>query len=189
MAGQQQAGDRIDEQGTGKALKRRGILAAAGAVVAGIVAKQAVQPVLAANLVLDANQAATGNTNIHGPGDVKPWTSLVTVLPVLSVNNTSSAMDHDGIAAMAPGVALYGESSSSVGVYGAGTAIGGIGVVGDSGPTSAAIGVYGQSSNGFGVYGNTAGTSVVAGVYGTSTGAYGIIGSTTAARRQRATPA
>src|SRR5437879_3028043 len=37
-----------DGQGTSTALKRRGILAAAGAAVAGIIAKQAAQPVAAA---------------------------------------------------------------------------------------------------------------------------------------------
>ena len=42
---------------TGKSLKRRGILAAAGAVVAGIVAKQTSEPVAAAASMMFANTA------------------------------------------------------------------------------------------------------------------------------------
>ena len=50
-------GHRHGEETTGKTLKRRGILAAAGAVVAGIVAKQASQPVAAH----DANDLGLGS--------------------------------------------------------------------------------------------------------------------------------
>lgn len=51
---------------TGRALKRRGILAAAGAVVSGIAAKGAATPTLAADVVLGAdNVFTTGQTSVR----------------------------------------------------------------------------------------------------------------------------
>jgi hypothetical protein len=41
-------------------------------VAAGIVAKQASEPVLAATLTLDIDNVSTANTNIHGPGNNPP---------------------------------------------------------------------------------------------------------------------
>src|SRR5689334_16927144 len=74
----------------GTAMKRRGILAAAGAAVAGIVAMQAAQPVAAATLTLDGDNPASANTNIHGPGATVAWPGIIAT-PVLSANNTGLA--------------------------------------------------------------------------------------------------
>ena len=64
MVGQRHAGNGMNEQGT--TLRRRGILAAAGAVVAGIVAKQAAEPVLAATLTLDADKGTGTRRRKYG---------------------------------------------------------------------------------------------------------------------------
>src|SRR5438105_1746929 len=69
MAGQRGTDGRIHEpDGSGASLKRRGILAAAGGVVAGIVARQAAQPVAAldGSLILASSMnQASGPTTVQ----------------------------------------------------------------------------------------------------------------------------
>jgi hypothetical protein len=129
-------------------IKRRGILAAAGAVVAGIVAKQAAQPVAAGNgsfLVLGNTNTATLGTVLTVTGDTSSG---------LIVDST----DGSGIAAIGGGSGGF-----TAGVRGSGTTWG----VTGTGPT----GVYGGGVA-TGVYGTASGV-FSAGVQGTSTGSDG----------------
>src|SRR5438105_747293 len=96
MAGQH-ADERIHGQGisTGHALKRRGILAAAGAAVAAVVAKQVAAPVGATNSSLQfpssgttvATNTATAKTVLIGSFDD----------PVYEVTNTATSSGAFGI--------------------------------------------------------------------------------------------
>ncbi|MHB8647311.1 MAG: hypothetical protein ACYDAR_16105, partial [Thermomicrobiales bacterium] len=179
---EQCADERTEAQtGSGKALKRRGILAAAGAVVAGVVAKQTAEPVLAATLTLDADNPTGSNTNIHGPGSPPPWTADQIVVSVFSVNNTGvgTAIAAKG---MGGGFGLFAQSDGSPAVVArvTGTGFGLVasthgGLYGISGSTSSAssdsAGITGSSSNGNGVIGTS--NAGIYGVYGTSGAAGG----------------
>lgn len=142
----------------GKHIRRRGILAAAGAVVAGIVAKQASVPVAAANYNLQGDTGLTfynlanDRTLIFANGPFPAST------PVLDVEMTDSDLALGGDLAVAVKGAsdrdagVWGVSSApnKPGVYGTSLASGtGIGVLG----VGEAGGVIGQSSSGIGVQG------------------------------------
>jgi hypothetical protein len=171
-----------DEQvrrSTGTALKRRGILAAAGAVVAGIVAKQTSDPVAAGTDgdvvlgsvsnstttetgVLNSGPAIPGGPAIHGfrsPGAV---TVVSTTLNAGVVGQTF-VTDAPGVLGSSPNGSqakgVYGTSGSGSGVYG--ESAGSIGVQGQITGGSAAntIAVKGVNQSagagGFGVYGSS----------------------------------
>ncbi len=176
----------------GKVLKRRGILAAAGAAVAGLVAKQASTPVAAAfALQGDFDNPSTANTNIHGGGAVPPWASTRPINPVFSVQCTVTT--HDAIAAKTTGVggtggsAFYGETVDGFALQaiatGAGnavdaTAYAGNALVGQT--TNGMYGVYGYTQNGIsGVFGIAASADTgSAGVFGSATNGSGVFGAT-----------
>src|SRR3954465_12095141 len=68
------ADDGTQEESTGKALKRRGILAAGGAVVAGIATQRTSQPVAAGNadhgalIIAEPNSESTAGTSLTWGG-------------------------------------------------------------------------------------------------------------------------
>jgi hypothetical protein len=155
------------QETTGKALKRRGILAAAAAVVAGFVAKQASMPVEAATggsqgtaLILGANYA-NGTSN----------TSTQTTMIFHNGASIGSYYFADAFVAVASdgGTGVQGKSSSTgIGVYGTvypdtSNARGVLGSVG------VGTGVSGVAATGTGVYGESAGNSVSKGIYGKHT--------------------
>ncbi|MHB8645973.1 MAG: hypothetical protein ACYDAR_09330 [Thermomicrobiales bacterium] len=188
MAEQQRTDEPIEEQaGIGTAIKRRGILAGAAALVAGIVAKQTAQPVAAAYALQgDFNNLSTGNTNVSGPGGPPPW-GQPSFNAVLSAQCTVSDGIPVGVAgkAGADGTGVYGEGEQ--GVYGIGNVDRfSVGVRGFT--SSGFAGVWATTISGsFGVYGgNTSGTYGVygksdapggAGVRGDCTGGTGVLGS------------
>ena len=160
--GQQCADEHTHGQETpGRVLKRRGILAAAGAVVAGIVAKQASVPVAAAHYNLQGDTGLTfynlanDRTLIFANGPFPAST------PVLDVEMTGSdltlgadlAVGVKGASNRDAGVWGVSSAASKPGVYGTSLASGtGIGVLG----VGDAAGVIGQSSSGIGVQGDGA---------------------------------
>jgi hypothetical protein len=175
------AGESIQPtEATGAAVKRRGILAAAGAVVAGIVAKQASQPVAATsgtgtdgNFVLgsnDLNNTANyasvrtqiiSGLNFHGPVLLDCSAS-----PFQSTGDTNAI----GVSGISRGSAagVYGSDyvgskpagypgGMNAGVYGYTYSSGHSGVRGDGGPYG--VGVHGNGTNDSGVYGEAAGAA------------------------------
>ncbi len=180
---------------TTRMVKRRGILAAAGAVVAGIAAKQAAQPVAAVTSVTlggDGNtNVTTAQTIVRNNGD--PAT-VGTIAALVGVRSTDIVNSYGGT------IGVFGVTDlpGGVGVRGSAQGTEGIGVTAD-GPLglqalgSASAGVYAQSlvAGGQGVYGYataTAGTGVYGyapvgtGVYGitNTTYQYGVLGTSTA---------
>src|SRR3954452_2408541 len=109
----ERAGADSERGGTGKAIKRRGILAAAGAAVAGIVAKQTAQPVLAASVVLgsDTNWVGT-KTAIINNTSASPRVALHGYVAANAVQAEPIAFD--------VGVAGTIGNGSGYGVYGKG---------------------------------------------------------------------
>ncbi len=143
MVEQRQADKRIDEAGAGKKLKRRGILAAAGAVVAGIVAEHTAQPV-----------AAVDPFSVPGTYAVSDSNALWTIENTNMVSATALAIH--GITHAPPGLiqgaAVLGDTFGigATGVFGRGLADLAIGVQGRS---ASFLGVVGKSDTGIGVYG------------------------------------
>jgi hypothetical protein len=140
----------------GTAVTRRGLLAGAAAVVAGLIAQRAAQtePV-----------AADGAT----------WT-----LPYSGTLATGSTLIY--LINGGTGMALFGNSGSNIGLYGSTSAASGAGMAGvfGYGGNTDNFGVWGSSPNGYGVYGLSQ-TGVGYGVYGTSTGGHAIAGNLLAA--------
>jgi hypothetical protein len=172
------------------AVKRRGILAAAGAVVAGIAMKQMAQPVGAINggstggtLIIGANSADPGGTDNTANRATRLINTYVT--PISSISYyvgdafvAAGSGGGTGVTGISNGSgtgvygAVYSGNSNSSGVYGtsangkgvsgyAGT--GGIGVLGQSDSTTS-IGVQGQSTSGVGVFGVSNGNAGVLGI-------------------------
>ncbi len=181
------------------ALKRRGILTAAAAVVAGIAAKQMAQPVAAGvdgDVILGVGNSAASRTGVlnNGPattpgpgleGNRAPGAFSVSSSINAGVIGTSRISDTDGVfgqvnnGTQAKGV--HGRHTvNGYGVYGeTGT---GTGVYGQSGGDTNSKAMYGKSINdGYGVYGEAGAggygvTGVVAGSNIFSRGVYGISG-------------
>jgi hypothetical protein len=159
VMGQQHADELTHGQETpGTAIKRRGILTATAAVVAGIVAKQMSEPVAAAHYALQGDTGLTfynlanDRTLIYANGPFPAAT------PVLDVEVTDSdlilggdlAVGVKGASSRDAGVWGVSSAPSKPGVYGTSLASGtGIGVLG----AGDAAGVIGQSSSGIGVQG------------------------------------
>jgi len=177
MAEQRHTDDSIHEQGgAGRMLKRRGILAAAGAVVAGIVAKQASEPVAAAyTLMGDTSNISTTVTTISGN------VGGGAVLRVANNVTTGFLGNSDGVQGYASfnggaNAGVRGVSPDSVGVSGIipmGAPSNTQGVSGFNGSSGTnAVGVIGQSTGpGFGVFGASSGGT---GVFGISTNSPGV---------------
>jgi len=155
-----QVDGRIDErEGTGRVLKRRGLIAGAAALMAGIVATRTAEPVGATAggtngtaLIIGAN-SATGNTP-------NTYTVTTTLRPA-SGSSVSSTYTPFGTALYGVGEdgeqGLYGICNGSAGYGVEGLTNSGYGVYGYATSASAttAYGVYGRSeaSAGYGVYG------------------------------------
>ncbi|MHB8647310.1 MAG: hypothetical protein ACYDAR_16100 [Thermomicrobiales bacterium] len=202
MAEQQRADERTEEQASsGKTLKRRGILAAAGAVVAGLAARAASAPVEAANGdIIHVGDSLSGTF----PTELFYNHAGAPPLGVWSVTNTGAA---DAIFGVSSGIAgsagVRGESDVGSGVIGCfgtsappvaggngvyGYAVGtGNGVYGSAGRSgngvkgyctgsAASYGVFGITDVGIGVYGD-AGSGI--GVQGFSSSGNGVSGTTT----------
>jgi hypothetical protein len=165
VMGQQCADEHTHGQETpGRVLKRRGILAAAAAVVAGIVTKLASVPVAAAHYNLQGDTGLTfynlanDRTLIFANGPFPAST------PVLDVEMTGSdltlgadlAVGVKGASNRDAGVWGVSSAASKPGVYGTSLSSGtGIGVLG----VGDAAGVIGQSSQGTGMQGAIPNTS------------------------------
>jgi hypothetical protein len=191
--GAQHSDERREQAGT--TVKRRGILAAAGAVVAGLVAMQTSEPVAAAVSTADAFVAnGTANTGVDTGGGtfitgVLGRGSLQGVLGLGNGAGTFGVQGNGG--ATGTGVSGNGATgllgtaigSNGIGVQGTANVPSGIGVKGES---ASGVGVQGNSSSSVGVQGisqmsyGVAGYSGGVGVYGLSSGSYGIVGITTA---------
>jgi hypothetical protein len=189
--------------GIGKAMKRRGILAAAGAVVAGIAAKQASQPVAAANgdpVVLGSldNLATTPTAVQNAQNDTAP--ALLGVKGGVQAQTTPAfGAGLMGLAYTGSNIGVYGETGigAGAGVRGRGSNWGGYGVYGETvthsgvdGGSQGGIGVYGASNN-IGVQGvivsafpntvavqgaNQSSGAGGYGVQGTSASSHGVVG-------------
>lgn len=168
----------------GAALKRRGILAAAGAVVAGIALKQSAAPVLAASLTLETT------ANIEALSTGLTYTGGFELSgAALNVIDDGGAAFADVPGAMVGGVAstkanigVFGRHmGSGIGVYGFAGASGN-GVFGACNGSAGSYGIHGLTDVGLGVYG-TAGSGSGTGVYGISSsaaagngnGVYGVV--------------
>ncbi len=158
-------GDRTECMGT--ALKRRGLIAGAAALVAGIVAKQTSQPVAAYtrdDTFEGDNFNAVGNT---GSG----FNTLGGFYPT-GVYGKGSNQGVHGIGDGTKGIGVQGDGSGSdVGVYGTTGGGNAAGVYGtSSGATGFGVGGLGSGANGTGVSGigngNGAGVSGGGGLYG-----------------------
>jgi hypothetical protein len=128
---EQHADERIQRDHTGTAIKRRGILAAAGAIVAGIVAKGTSQPVRAAT---DTNFVAHNGTGTAFHNDTATYDTGV------AVSGFSIGLSAVGIAPTSTGVSAVG-----------GTGVAGFGSAGNA----TEVGVHGQSQLGTGVQGGS----------------------------------
>ena len=185
MAGQRQEDGRTDEgEGTGKVVKRRGILAVAGAVIAGIVAKQ-------------TSQKTAANDSVW-QWPYKGTTATVSGGSAMNITNTSANSDGIFVSAMREGIISHGDDIgvlgstgfTGIGVRGDGGSVVGTGVEGRGGGDNSAnttgfpigvrgsvptngYGVYGNAGNGYGVYGNATGGI---GVGGVAAGGYGVKG-------------
>jgi hypothetical protein len=156
---ERRAGEMIQQTGT--AMKRRGLLAGAAALVAGIAAKQMAQPVAAASdTQFTATGAGSGNADFDARG---------TATYALDTINGSFST---AVWARGTTYGVYG-TATGFGVYG--TATGGSSAVGVYGSTpDTGVGVYGTNQNGYGVYGICYESGF--GVYGVSANNIGVRG-------------
>jgi len=202
----QQTDSNVNDQIEGrKALKRRGILAAAGAVVAGIMAKQMAEPVAAAevfNIPGDYTASAIGTVwKITNTGSGNGIQALGGALGVGAGANNAGGTGVFGGCDATGGMGVYGRAAVATGVYGQSSgdtnsmgvhgkhmsngygvygesAAGGYGVTGvTSGDSDVSRGVFGSVPNyGYGVYGHA---GIGSGVYGTAAGGVGVYGTAT----------
>ncbi|MGI8690623.1 MAG: hypothetical protein ACR2M3_18740 [Thermomicrobiales bacterium] len=152
--------DAPEQSTTHRAMKRRGLIAGAAALVAGMVAKQSAQPVAADNQVWQM-----------------PYNSGVqnTSIPLMNLNNTGIG---DGLVVTTIGSGIYASSNGAYGVYGNTNAPTGSSNAGVSGIGNG-TGTYGVAGDGFGSGYGVYGSNGVIGVYGIpvrGTGFYGVRG-------------
>lgn len=175
-------------------LKRRGLIAGAAALVAGVLAKQAAEPVAAGSdgdVVLGVNNFPLTSTGLTTQ-------SHLLAKPAFMANNDyTGALDGagDGMQGYTTnpdptksnagvfgrtndlnGVGIFGEGPNGTGAFGDSGS--GTGVAGNS---SSGTGVYGVSSTGTGVYGVTSGLYGVRGDAGNAAGSAGLLGYTATA--------
>ncbi|MDQ2783980.1 MAG: hypothetical protein M3Y58_03135 [Chloroflexota bacterium] len=159
------------------ALKRRGLIAGAAALVAGVLAKQSAEPVVAGT---DGDVVA-GATTFFGTTTYMILDPHSQTIPAVIGNNFyTGALDNHG-----DGIQGYttnpDQAVSNAGVFGRNNDLEGVGVFGE-GPNG--TGAFGDSASGSGVAGNSdSGTGVYGksntgiGVQGISTGGlYGVLG-------------
>jgi hypothetical protein len=193
---ERRADGRTDERGAGKTMGRRGILAAAGAAVAGIAAKQASGSVAATSGGGDQGFLALGSNpwyiagfpiNTNNQAAVAASPTVIQASPnyanyagsngahrtVFEVDARPSAGDLTGIVAFGAG--------AYPGVVGNGTA-GGIGVQGFVAGSNLGLpsrGVYGEASQyGYGVHGKATGSTSSIGVFGETDLGIAVLGQT-----------
>jgi hypothetical protein len=144
----QHSDERIRQESTGTTMKRRGLLAGAAALVAGIAAKQAAQPVSAGT---DGDVVLGGASNAAASG-----TTII--------NNAAATYESVAFAGVRyPGWSGSFVVSTNAGLFGRADLVNGYGVFGFA-PQAFGIGVQGQSSSYLGVVGKSL-TGI--GVYGT----------------------
>jgi hypothetical protein len=175
----------------GTALKRRSILAVAGAAVAGIAAKQAAQPVLAGGdnqaLVISQTNTSTGNTLLTITGNGGDGVNVKNSNGAAIYGQSDTSFGVYALSKATTGTGMYGQAtgSSGIGVGGTSSGFSGIGVIGTANGGTG-IGVQGNSATFYGVQGisqtsyGVAGFSGGVGIYGLSSSSYGIVGVTTA---------
>jgi hypothetical protein len=156
----EQHSDQTREQ-AGSGLKRRGLLAAAWAAVAALVARHTAEPVSATTT--DTNFVATGTgTGFSTMGDLFSVGASVrgTGYGVIAEGNST------GLYAVGANYGVYADGPQFVGVYGAGPSVG---VRGSADSSTTGSGLYGTGATG--VYGSGAkygvwAAGVLNGVYG-----------------------
>jgi len=143
-----------------KTWKRRGLFAAAAAMVAGVVARVSEQRVQAGtdgDVVLGATSTSTAQTTVRNNGDPNVVGTIAALVGIRSTNIVDAfggSIGVFGVTDLPAGVGVSGasEAADGIGVTGDNLSGGGIGVSGfASGPS--AIGVRGVSNSGVGVYG------------------------------------
>jgi hypothetical protein len=156
----------IPQTGTGMGVKRRGILAAAGVVVAGIVAGQQTQVTLAADgdslLLGHSSNTLTANLAEHATEIRYDGTSTTEGMIFLVQVGATASFPRDANFPAALG-GWSGSDSYPNGIFAFTNRSGGYGVVG-----------YTAGSPGAGVYGEAVGASI--GVQGTSANSHGVVG-------------
>ncbi len=149
-------------------LKRRGLIAGAATLVAGLVAQRA-QPVGATN----GDLLKVGNVGAGGPQTATATTTIAATTaagnPGLRVTTNFTATPDP----IANGVQGFATTASVAGVFGRNNDANGYGLHGEA---PAGIGVYGHSSSGYGVVGMSPSNY---GVVGLSTTSYGVYSNTT----------
>jgi hypothetical protein len=184
-------------------IKRRGLLAAMAALVAGVVGKVTERPVSAGtdgDVVLGADNVTQTTTQIRGPVNTAGLVVGADGPPAAIVGFNSRDAGvlgiHQGTSRLGPGligagVWGYTTSSQGAGVFGGGRGTNGIGVLGISGsthsvvgrvvsdsPASGSAGVYGlNEAQGFGIYGQSVNAHAVVGAT-LARGHAGIVGAT-----------
>lgn len=148
-------------------VKRRGLIAGAAALVAGVLAKQAAEPVAAG---VDGDVIAGATTTIGTTTTVLLSPQSQTAPAFRGNNFYTGALDAkgDGVQGYAtnPDPAL-----SNAGVFGRNNDLNGVGTFGEG---SNGTGAFGDSSSGTGVAGNSGTSYGVYGVSATGTGVYGL---------------
>ncbi len=161
-------GERVTDEKRG-ALKRRGLIAGAAALVAGVLAKQAAEPVA----------AGTDGDVVGGAGNTFGTTTTVILSPH---SQTSPAFVGNNFYQGSPdthGDAIQGYTTnpdttvSNAGVFGRNNDLNGVGLFGEA-PNG--TGAFGDSASGSGVAGNS---SSGAGVFGASVTGNGVQGIST----------
>jgi hypothetical protein len=188
----------------GMALKRRGILAAAGAVVAGLLAKQAASPVTATSGAGPDGTLVMGSNFSNTPNTEQQLTVIIPSTGGFAAPHSPIMFDVDGVggAAAVPNLnAIYGNARGAgtgvIGVNGGttgqnSTTLGNAGVAGYS-FSSGGTGVLGVSVSGSGVVGGSSsataglaggqfyntvsnGSAVIGQIFGATTGAAAFVG-------------
>lgn len=151
---------------------RRGLIAGAAALAAGLLAARAGESVAAAYALQgDATNAAGATTTISG---------ALAAGPILRVANNSALTDAAGDAIQGYAANTNGGTLVNAGIFGRNNDPNGVGVRGNApngqavvGETAGGVALSGTATTGDGVYGSsTSGT----GVYGTSSNLYGVFG-------------
>jgi hypothetical protein len=138
-----------------RTLKRRGLIAGAASLAAGVLAARATSPVAASQVVGTNGGAGATDTNLDG---VQGYANDGTSAGVFGRNNVLNGV---GVMGAAPsGIGVSGQSANGPGL---------------SGTSTNGLGLFAQSTNYYGALGSTA-KSGYAGVYGSSNNVAGAFG-------------
>jgi hypothetical protein len=180
------------------AFRRRGLIAGAAALAAGVLAtRMGSEAVDAADGVAilqgaasNANNTAATLTTLTAPTTVAVFRAMQAAVAVpdtsldasqgfaTGANNSGVHGRNDAL----NGIGTTGVATNGTGVYGQSTSGSGVGAVSSSGygvyaTSGSGTGVYGQSASGTGVFGTTtSGLYGVAGISGTASGSAGLVG-------------